>query len=107
MANPTRNGGLTMRVIGTVATVPTEPRIVNTGPKKDHPKKISEVSLIDADGGIVTLQEWSEANENPDSFKGLEVGTRVEVQVNRPNQYQGTTRAGLVNGKASVKVLAK
>lgn len=96
-----------MRLIGTVATAPTEARVVATGPKKDHPKRIQEVSVIDRDGGIVMLQEWSEPNESPNSFAGLEVGQQVEVQINRPSQYQGTTRAGLVNGKASIKVLAK
>lgn len=95
-----------MRLIGTVATTPTEPRVVPTGKAKDHPKKIYEVTVIDSDGGIVSLQEWCEPNESPDPFRGLEVGQRIEAQINRPNQYQGVTRAGLVNGKASIKTLA-
>lgn len=96
-----------MRLTGTVATAPSEPRVVPTGPKKDHPKKIYEVTVIDIDGGIVSLQEWCEPNENPEPFKGLEVGMRVEAQISRPSQYQGVTRAGLSNGKASIRVLAK
>lgn len=96
-----------MRLQATVATAPSEPRIVPTGKAKDHPKRIQELSVIDIDGGIVTLQEWSEPAENPNSFAGLEVGMRIEAVITRPDQYQGVTRAGLANGKASIKVLAK
>lgn len=84
-----------MRLVGTVATIASEPRTVMTGTKKDHPKVIQTLTIIDEDGGIVTLQEWSEPGAVTEPFKGLTVGTRIATKISGPSVYQGQTRASV------------
>lgn len=83
-----------MRLIGTVASKPTE-RIVPTGAKKDHPKRVREVGIVDEDGGLITLQAWQEPTESADPFGGLEIGSKVDFRITNPSTYRGATRAAL------------
>ena len=83
-----------MKVTGTIASRPTD-RVVMTGLKKDHPKRVREVALVDEDGGVISIQAWSEPDDASDPFAGLGVGETTTFAIVNPTTYRGSTRASL------------
>jgi len=82
-----------MRIVGTIANRPTT-RTVNT--KKDGARVVHEAQVLDADGGVVSLQRWNAPDKDVDPFAGLDTGDRIEARITGPSMYQGITRASLV-----------
>ncbi len=79
-----------MRLTGTLATPPrARQAVVKTGANPGT-HTVYEATVLDNDGGIVTVVSWDEALPvNPDA----KVGDPVDLRIIHPKEYNGITQA--------------
>jgi hypothetical protein len=77
-----------MRLLG-IATGPARERNVKL--KTGEARTVFELSVLDDDGGIVTVTTWGGKNLWPTA----KVGDKVAVSVTRARMYQGQTQVNV------------